>query len=72
VPEQLSVVGFDDSVYMPMMDPPLTTVRQPIGAIGVAAVNSLVAQIERRPVTLDEELFEPELIVRDSTAACPE
>jgi LacI family repressor for deo operon, udp, cdd, tsx, nupC, and nupG len=72
VPEQLSVVGFDDSVYMPMMDPPLTTVRQPIGAIGVAAVNSLVAQIERRPVPLDEELFEPELIVRSSTAAAPQ
>ncbi|WP_433089378.1 LacI family DNA-binding transcriptional regulator [Dactylosporangium sp. CA-052675] len=71
VPEQLSVVGFDDSVYMPMMDPPLTTVRQPIGAIGVAAVHSLVAQIERRPVPLEEELFEPELIVRSSTAAAP-
>jgi LacI family transcriptional regulator, repressor for deo operon, udp, cdd, tsx, nupC, and nupG len=71
VPEELSVVGFDDSVYMPMMDPPLTTVRQPIAAIGVAAVNSLVAQIERRPVPLDEELFEPELIVRSSTAAAP-
>ncbi|MFB9450256.1 LacI family DNA-binding transcriptional regulator [Dactylosporangium vinaceum] len=71
VPEQLSVVGFDDSVYMPMMDPPLTTVRQPIAAIGVAAVNALVAQIERRPVSLDEELFEPELIVRGSTAAAP-
>ncbi|MEV6929479.1 LacI family DNA-binding transcriptional regulator [Dactylosporangium sp. NPDC051485] len=71
VPEQLSVVGFDDSMYMPMMDPPLTTVRQPFQAIGVAAVHSLVAQIERRPVPLEEELFEPELIVRDSTAACP-
>ncbi|MFI5907992.1 LacI family DNA-binding transcriptional regulator [Dactylosporangium sp. NPDC051541] len=69
VPEQLSVVGFDDSVYMPMMDPPLTTVRQPTAAIGVAAVGSLIAQIERRPVPLDEELFEPELIVRGSTAA---
>jgi LacI family repressor for deo operon, udp, cdd, tsx, nupC, and nupG len=71
VPADLSVVGFDDSVYMPMMDPPLTTVRQPTAAIGVAAVNALLAQIERRPFSTDEELFEPELIVRHSTAARP-
>jgi LacI family repressor for deo operon, udp, cdd, tsx, nupC, and nupG len=67
VPKDLSVVGFDDSVYMAVTDPPLTTVRQPIELIGAAAVASLVAQIEGRKVTGDEELFDPELIVRGST-----
>lgn len=67
VPRDLSVIGFDDSAYMPYTDPPLTTVRQPIETIGAAAVASLVAQIEGRKVGLDEQLYDPELIVRDST-----
>jgi DNA-binding LacI/PurR family transcriptional regulator len=71
VPADLSVVGFDDSVYMAVTDPPLTTVRQPIEAIGAAAVASLVAQIEGRKVPGDEELFDPELIVRGSTGPRP-
>jgi LacI family repressor for deo operon, udp, cdd, tsx, nupC, and nupG len=69
VPGDLSVVGFDDSMYMAVTDPPLTTIRQPIEAIGTAAIVSLVAQIEGRQVSLDEELFDPELIVRSSTGA---
>jgi DNA-binding LacI/PurR family transcriptional regulator len=71
VPADLSVVGFDDSTFMAVTDPPLTTVRQPIKAISAAAVRSLVAQIEGRKVPLDEELFDPELIVRGSTGAAP-
>ncbi|WP_432841273.1 LacI family DNA-binding transcriptional regulator [Dactylosporangium sp. CA-092794] len=67
VPADLSVVGFDDSSYMAFTDPPLTTVRQPIDAIGAAAVASLVAQIEGRKAALDEALHDPELIVRSST-----
>ena len=46
VPGDLSVVGYDDSPLMACTDPPLTTVRQPIEAIGRAAVEMLVGQIE--------------------------
>ena len=67
VPGDLSVIGFDDSTYMAYTDPPLTTLRQPIETIGAAAVASLVAQIDGRRVALDEQLYDPELIVRDST-----
>ena len=42
VPADLSVIGYDDSVFMSCTDPPLTTVRQPIEAIGRAAVEMLV------------------------------
>jgi DNA-binding LacI/PurR family transcriptional regulator len=67
VPDDISVVGFDDSAFMTCTDPPLTTVRQPIEALGRAAVTLLVNQIEGTTVTSDELLFEPELVVRGST-----
>jgi DNA-binding LacI/PurR family transcriptional regulator len=68
VPADISVVGFDDSAFMNCTDPPLTTVRQPIEAMGRAAVEILAAQIGGGSVALDELLFEPELVVRGSTA----
>ncbi|SDY24961.1 transcriptional regulator, LacI family [Micromonospora pattaloongensis] len=71
VPEDVSVVGFDDSAIMTCTDPPLTTVRQPIETMGQAAVDLLVTQIEGGGVTPDELLFEPELVVRGSTAPAP-
>jgi DNA-binding LacI/PurR family transcriptional regulator len=71
VPEDISVVGFDDSAIMTCTDPPLTTVRQPIETMGQAAVDLLVTQIEGVGVTPDELLFEPELVVRGSTAPAP-
>ncbi|MFI6299663.1 LacI family DNA-binding transcriptional regulator [Nonomuraea sp. NPDC050790] len=68
VPEQVSVIGYDDSPLMNCTDPPLTTIRQPIEAMGRAAVELLVAQIGKARVAADELLFEPELVVRSSTA----
>jgi DNA-binding LacI/PurR family transcriptional regulator len=68
VPDDVSVVGFDDSAFMNCTNPPLTTVRQPIEAMGRTAVTLLVGQIEGATVTSEELLFEPELVVRGSTA----
>jgi len=69
VPDDVSIVGFDDSVFMNCTDPPLTTVRQPIQAMGQAAVALLVSQVGGAPVPTEELLFEPELVVRGSTGA---
>src|SRR5579863_40816 len=71
VPGDLSVIGYDDSVLMSATDPPLTTIRQPIDAIGSAAVDMLVGQIEGLPVSADELFFEPELVARGTTANAP-
>ncbi|MEU9023917.1 LacI family DNA-binding transcriptional regulator [Actinomadura sp. NPDC048394] len=68
VPEDVSVVGYDDSAFMNCVNPPLTTVRQPIESIGRAAVTLLVSQVEGGPVAAEELLYEPELVVRASTA----
>jgi DNA-binding LacI/PurR family transcriptional regulator len=66
-PADVSVVGFDDSAFMNCTDPPLTTVRQPIEAIGRAAVAMLTSQMEGAQVPAEELFFEPELVVRGST-----
>jgi DNA-binding LacI/PurR family transcriptional regulator len=71
VPGDVSVVGYDDSAFMNCTDPPLTTVRQPIEAMGKAAVALLVSQIENVAVYPEELLFEPELVVRGSTGRGP-
>ncbi|WP_189229553.1 LacI family DNA-binding transcriptional regulator [Streptomyces flaveolus] len=68
VPEDVSVVGYDDSAFMTCTEPPLTTVRQPIEAMGRAAVELLAHQIQGSDVPHSELLFEPELVVRASTA----
>ena len=71
VPADLSVIGYDDSAFMSCTDPPLTTVRQPIEAIGRAAVEMLVGQIEGSSVSAEELFFEPEVVARGSTANVP-
>jgi DNA-binding LacI/PurR family transcriptional regulator len=67
VPGDISVIGYDDSALMNCTDPPLTTLRQPIDAMGRAVVDLLAAQIDKALVPADELLFEPELVVRAST-----
>ncbi|MCT7352351.1 LacI family DNA-binding transcriptional regulator [Streptomyces sp. 15-116A] len=71
VPADVSVVGFDDSAFMTCTEPPLSTVRQPIEAMGRAAVDLLCAQIQGTQAHPGELLFEPELVVRGSTAPPP-
>ncbi len=67
VPRDVSVVGFDDSPMMDFTDPPLTTVRQPVGPMGVAAARALLADINGQPTAHAEIVFRPDLIVRGST-----
>ena len=71
VPEDVSVVGFDDLEYATIVTPPLTTIRQPLAEMGRTAVSMLVRLLERqRFETLHVELG-TRLIVRHSTAAPP-
>lgn len=66
MPTDVSVVGFDDSAFMNCTEPPLTTVREPIEAMGRAAVDMLAGLIAGSEVDATELLFEPELVVRGS------
>ncbi len=72
VPDDLSVVGFDDIELARHIQPPLTTVRQPVRRKGEEACRLLLAAIERlevaRPV---HRLLETRLIVRGSSGPAP-
>ena len=69
VPEDLSVVGFDDIEHATIVSPELTTVRQPLAELGRTAVSLLIRLLERqRFETLHLELA-TRLVVRESTAA---
>ena len=68
VPDDVSVVGYDDSALMNSVEPPLTTVRQPIEPMGRAAVDILIHLMDGESLQIEELLFEPELVVRSSTA----
>ncbi|MBN9607454.1 MAG: LacI family DNA-binding transcriptional regulator [Actinomycetales bacterium] len=71
VATDVSIVGFDDSALMNSIDPPLTTVRQPIEPMGRMAIEMLVGQLAGHPAQSEEYLFEPELVVRASTGPAP-
>lgn len=63
VPDDVAVVGFDDIDLAGLVDPPLTTVRQPIAKLGEEAVSLLLKRIEnpglgRQHIVLDVELVE--------------
>jgi LacI family transcriptional regulator len=71
IPEDLSVVGFDDLPVAPWVGPPLTTVRQPLVQMAVAGTR-LALRLARgeRPTQTRVELA-TELVVRESTAPPP-
>ncbi|MEI7576729.1 MAG: LacI family DNA-binding transcriptional regulator [Armatimonadota bacterium] len=68
VPDDLSVIGFDDFVHAEATNPPLTTIRQPAGRMGRDAVAMLLDHINSRPVEPSKP-YATQLIVRDSTSA---
>ncbi|HSI58617.1 MAG TPA: LacI family DNA-binding transcriptional regulator [Ideonella sp.] len=69
IPEDISVVGFDDLPAAAQWHPALTTVRQPVDELGRAAVNTLLALISGLGVAAARVNLPTELVVRESTAA---
>ncbi len=66
VPEDVSLIGFDDLPFSTYSNPPLTTVRQPIYEMGVKMVKTLLGLIEGTEPNSDE-LPELSIVVRDTT-----
>jgi DNA-binding LacI/PurR family transcriptional regulator len=71
VPKDFSVIGYDDSIFMPAVDPPLTTIRQPVDDMSRAIVSLLWLQMSPTQPQPEEIHFQPDLVVRSSTAAAP-
>ncbi|MDP9037719.1 MAG: LacI family transcriptional regulator [Acidobacteriota bacterium] len=73
VPQDVSIVGFDDIQSAAFQNPALTTVRQPLRTMGTLAAEAILTQIASPADDLASRqlVVDPELIVRDSTAAPP-
>jgi DNA-binding LacI/PurR family transcriptional regulator len=67
VPEDISVIGFDDIQGAAFSTPSLTTVRQPLPHMGRLAAQTLLARVEGEKDLPAEIRIEPELVVRQST-----
>jgi LacI family transcriptional regulator len=67
VPEEISVVGFDDLRLSAFTSPPLTTIRQPAGEIARRATEILIDLTLGKRVRKLRHLLEPTLVVRAST-----
>ena len=68
VPNDISIVGFDDQIIAEMLDPPLTTVRQPLYQLGTLSAKKLFDLINGKVHTPFQEFLYPKLIVRNSCA----
>jgi LacI family transcriptional regulator len=71
VPEDISIVGFDDIPGAAYANPGLTTVRQPLQKMGQIAAQTVVDLIERRGEYVPEIAIEPEFVIRQSTGPAP-
>jgi len=66
IPDDIAIIGFDDIVVSEIVNPPLTTVRQPIEKMGQEAYKLAVNAIEGKIKTPQKLVFEPELVIRES------
>jgi len=71
VPQDVSVVGFDDIPWAAFNTPSLTTVQQPLGKMGQIAAEALIRMIEHGAEHSSEIAIEPTLVVRESTGRVP-
>jgi DNA-binding LacI/PurR family transcriptional regulator len=68
IPDELSVIGFDNTILSTFTVPLLTTVSQPIREMGMKTVQLLVEEIGKQKSTKQRILYSPELVIRESTA----
>ncbi|MFZ6674900.1 LacI family DNA-binding transcriptional regulator [Undibacterium sp. Xuan67W] len=71
IPEELSVIGYDDIALASFSTPPLTTIAQPKYEIGVLTARVLVNRIVNAELPLRREMLETKLTVRQSTGPAP-
>ncbi|WP_447007273.1 LacI family DNA-binding transcriptional regulator [Saccharothrix isguenensis] len=71
VPDDVSVVGFDDLPFAPWTAPPLTTVRQPLRDMGALATRMLISLTKGEKLAAHRAELATNLVVRGSTAPAP-
>jgi LacI family transcriptional regulator len=70
IPQQMSVIGFDDTPLASIVQPGLTTLRHPVAAMAQAAVQELMRRIQGQPGRRQRIEFPSEFVIRGSTGPC--
>ena len=71
VPDDVSVVGFDDILIARAMDPPLTSVAQPVAELGRRSVDLLLGRLRNADGQFNRIVLQTRLVERASTAPAP-
>ncbi|MEO1010827.1 MAG: LacI family DNA-binding transcriptional regulator [Bacteroidota bacterium] len=73
VPEDVSIIGFDDEPHSPYFTPSLSTVWQPVYSLGMLSARIVLQRLqeEEPPRAFREEIFKPELVIRASSREYP-
>ncbi len=66
LPEQLSIIGFDDVVFASHLYPKLTTIENPVHEMGKMAAKLVLKEVYRQKGLEIQHLFQPSVIMRDS------
>ena len=66
VPQDMSLITFDDSPYLDLLSTPITSVSQPITEISKIAIKILIAELNNEPLSTTQILLKPKIIYRDS------
>ncbi|MCM4167660.1 Catabolite control protein A [Arenibacter antarcticus] len=71
IPEDISILGFDDEPHSSFFTPPLSTVWQPVYSIGMLSARILLSHLNSPDTVLEyrKEIFIPELVIRSSSKA---
>jgi LacI family transcriptional regulator, repressor for deo operon, udp, cdd, tsx, nupC, and nupG len=70
VPDDISVMGFDDIKFSSVFEPTLTTIAQPAFEIGTKAMELLIRLMNREEIEKSQYILEDQLIIRDSCSKC--
>lgn len=68
VPNDISIVGFDNIMLSSMITPKLTTINQPVSQMSEIAIELLIDQISKKKINPREIMLTPEIIIRESTS----
>jgi LacI family transcriptional regulator len=72
VPEEVSIVGFDDLMLAELLSPPLTVIDRPMEAQGALAMRLLLNRLDGRSQKPREIVLDTRLVIRESCAPPPE
>jgi LacI family transcriptional regulator len=71
VPEQLSIIGFDNTILTEVTEPALTTIAQPIELMGRLTIELVIAMLGKEEPAAKRTVLQPKLVIRKSTAQAP-